>query len=245
MGTSLKLNDRPGERRLYRSVADAIEVEIHAGTYPPGSKLPTERDLSAKIGVSRTTVREALIALEIAGLIRIRMGAGVFVNKLETPQVRHGNDTETDAEQEGAGPFALIDARLMIEPEIAANAAQRRTDADLVALQEAIDRMVAEYRNNADHESGDRDFHLAMAKASGNMFLSGVVSDLFHQTELTLWSIFQNWIRQPHHRLKWIEDHKEVLAAVKAQDRRKARAAMRRHLQNVDATLKRAPISAD
>lgn len=93
-------------RRLYRQIADQIEALIAAGEFAPGDRLPPERDLAAKLGVSRATVREAMIALELAGLVDIRIGSGIYV--VETQKAAAPKDDP------GPGPFELIDARRAI-----------------------------------------------------------------------------------------------------------------------------------
>ena len=231
--------DELGERRLYRRVASIIEARINSGEFPDGSKLPTERDLSAALGVSRTIVREALIALEIAGLIRIRMGAGVFVT---SPRGRGDWAVAKVAAIDDAGPFEIIDARLGVEPEVAANAASRHTESHIRRLESAIGIMIEEHRANVPREEGDKQFHLVLAEASGNAVLTHLVAELWELNQDTLWEIFQEWVRQPRLRLVWIEDHKRILETVRQGDRRKARAAMRQHLRNVERSLKDSPI---
>ena len=106
-------------QRLYQQVADSIRKQIQSGAMPAGSRLPSEKLLAQQLGVSRPTVREAMIALEIAGLVEIRTGSGSYVRQRDTiaaPSV----DT-------GPGPIELLNARILIEGEIAAEAAQRAT----------------------------------------------------------------------------------------------------------------------
>ena len=108
-------------RRLYQQVAERIKHQIQAGSISAGERLPAEKDLALQLGVSRPIVREALIALEIAGLVEIRTGSGTYIRdrgKLLFPMV--------DA---GPGPFELLHARLLIEGEVAAEAAIRRPSA--------------------------------------------------------------------------------------------------------------------
>ena len=229
-----------GERRLYRKVATLIEARIKSGEFVDGSKLPTERDLSASFGVSRAIIREALIALEIAGLVRIRMGSGVFVT---SPKVIEEDLDLTPIDE--VGPFELTDARLNIEPEVAANAATRRTPEHIRQLEAAIEVMIEEHRTNAPHEKGDRQFHLILAEASGNTIVTHLVAELWKLNQNTLWEIFLEWVRQPRLRLVWIEDHRRIVDAVRRGDRRKARAEMRRHLQNIQEALKSVPIGTD
>src|SRR5437868_13875859 len=110
-------------RRLYRQIADQLRALIERGEFAVGSRLPPERDLAVQLGVSRPSVREALIALEIQGLVEVRVGAGIFVAQAERPPTVPIN--------EGQGPFELLRARWLIEGEIAALAAREATKADL------------------------------------------------------------------------------------------------------------------
>ena len=231
-----------GERRLYRRVADVIEARIRSGEFPEGSRLPTERELSAALGVSRTVLREALIALEISGLIKIRMGSGVFVTAVKKPAGLPASDLSPI---EDAGPFEIIDARMGVEPEVAANAASRRTPNHILRLEAAIEVLIEEHRNNAARQEGDKQFHLALADASGNAILAHLVSELWQLNQSVLWDIYREWVRQPRLRLLWIEDHQRILEAIRRGDRRKARAAMRQHLRNVEQSLKEVPIGTE
>src|SRR2546427_8312532 len=107
-------------RRLYRQIADQIRTLIRSGEFPPGSRLPPERDLAKQLGVSRPSVREALIALEVEGLVEVRIGSGIYVQR--SAAARNGD--EASAVHAEAGPFELLRARQVIESECAALAAK-------------------------------------------------------------------------------------------------------------------------
>ena len=113
-------------KRLYRQIADQIAGLIAKGEFPNGSRLPAERELASKLGVSRASLREAIISLEIAGLVEVRVGTGIFV------KARTGSGS--DAHDAGPGPFELLNARKLIEGEIAALAAKRATAPDIDGL---------------------------------------------------------------------------------------------------------------
>ncbi len=104
-------------RRLYRQIADQIRTLIAAGEFAAGARLPPERDLARQLGVSRPSVREALIALEVEGLVEVRIGSGIYVLGA------NGRAQEASVEAE-AGPFELLRARYFIESECAAQAAK-------------------------------------------------------------------------------------------------------------------------
>ena len=106
-------------QRLYQQVASRIEDLIAGGKIGAGKRLPAEKELARQLGVSRPTIREAMIALEIAGLVEVRTGSGIYVSK-QTP-------SPTVIIDSGPGPFELLNARLLIEGEIAANVAVQAT----------------------------------------------------------------------------------------------------------------------
>src|SRR5690606_37467655 len=117
-------------RRLYQDIASQLKALVDAGELRPGERLPTERELCAKLAVSRTAVREALIALELAGIVDVRTGQGVFVR-----------DRASRAPEPAAGtfsPFEILESRLVVEPEAAALGAERRTAAQLRSIGDAF-----------------------------------------------------------------------------------------------------------
>src|SRR5512140_1280365 len=121
-------------RRLYRQIADQIAALIEKGEYGPGERLPPERDLARQLGVSRPSVREALIALEVEGYVEVRVGSGVYVLAQVAPH-------RAQALPADSGPFELIKARWLIEGECAALAAKAATRVQVRAMEEALDQM--------------------------------------------------------------------------------------------------------
>src|SRR5215218_8540447 len=161
-------------RRLYRQIADQIAALIERGEYGPGARLPPERDLAKQLGVSRPSVREALIALEVEGYVEVRIGSGVYV-----AGPRAGEPPA--ALPADSGPFELIRARWLIEAECAALAAKSATRAQIRAIEEALDGMDAERERGVVPLAADRQFHLRIAEASGNSALALVVKTLWDQ----------------------------------------------------------------
>src|SRR5687768_10108718 len=153
-------------QRLYRQIAEQLRSLITGGEFPPGSRLPAERDLAKQLGVSRPSVREALIALEVEGWVEVRTGSGVYV--LDRTGRPNGNPKIPATEW---GPLELIRARRVVEGEIAFLAAGHAKRKDVKAIREAIAAM----REDADREvpplDGDRAFHTAIAAACGNVVL--------------------------------------------------------------------------
>ena len=211
-------------RRLYRQIADQIAQLIESGEFLPGTRLPAERELATSLGVSRASVREAIISLEIAGLVEVRVGTGIFV----TSPAR----ASAIGEDAGPGPFELLQARKLIEGEIAALAAAKASAEDLDALQECVARMEAHVDDFAVREASDRDFHLHIAKATQNGSLELVIQNLWDQ-RAELWRRTQRHFHTAELAHKTIRDHAAILAAIAARDGDGAREAMHRHLTRV------------
>ncbi len=217
-------------RRLYRQIADQIAGLIGNGEFARGSRLPAERELATLLGVSRTSVREALISLEIGGLVDVRVGAGVFVTA--------GTTSANMSDDKGPGPFELLNARMLVEGEVAALAATNATADDLEALKQTIMRMTAHVDDFAIREETDMDFHLRVAKATGNGSLEMVVEGLWNQ-RAELWGRMQQHFHTEALARRTIHDHAAILAALVAKDPDAAREAMHRHLSRVVREFKR------
>jgi DNA-binding FadR family transcriptional regulator len=209
--------------RLYRQIAGQISSLIDRGEFPVGSRLPPERELAKALGVSRTSVREAILALEIEGRVEVRVGTGIFVAAPAEPHDQEG----------GPGPFDLIEARKLIEGETVARAA-RTADAELVRrLRETIAEMRAADDDAEARDGADRAFHQLIADASGNSALALTVSTLWEQRKGGLWRGIEGRFHTLTLRAASLEDHEAIVDCLEKHDARGARAAMRRHLERV------------
>ena len=212
------------QKRLYRQIADQLAQLIAQGEFPAGARLPAERELAASFGVSRASVREAIISLEMSGLVEVRVGTGIFV----VPQGR-AVEAATDA---GPGPFELLAARKLVEGEIAALAARNATAEDAAMLRRSVERLEAKLDDFAAREAEDRDFHLLLAKATHNGSLELVVLGLWNQ-RAEMWGRLQRHFHTDDLARRTIRDHSAIAGAVEAHDANAARAAMHRHLARV------------
>lgn len=217
-------------RRLYRQIADQIAQLIASGEFLPGARLPAERELATSLGVSRASVREAIISLEMGGLVEVRVGSGIFVTTPATAPPSAG-----DA---GPGPFELLQARKLIEGEIAAMAAAMAGPPDLDHLRQCIERMQAHIDDFGVREASDREFHLGIARATGNGSLELAVEGLWQQ-RAELWGRLQQHFHTPDLARRTIRDHVAILEAIAARDPDAARAAMHRHLSRVAREFQR------
>lgn len=212
------------DRRLFQDIADRIVALIRDGAFPPGSRLPGERELSERFGVSRVTIREAEIALQAAGWIRIKTGAGVFV--LGGPEGASGDLPKVSA-------FELTEARSLFEGEAAALAATTIGEGDLEKLEELLAVMGS---NDADEEAinqADRDFHMTIASASGNQAIIYMIQSLWRlRTELPEVRASHAAVCQQDGSARDAE-HREILDALRDRDASGARLAMRRHFNRL------------
>jgi len=212
-------------RRLYEQVADQIGALIRAGEFAPGRRLPAERDLAKSLRVSRPVVREAMIALEIGGLIEVRTGAGAFVRDQPLAPATPINT--------GHSPSDILSARMLIEGEAAALAAARATPLDRAALAAKHDEMIAEHGAGRDWRGADLGFHAAIARASGNAALTAVVERLWQEQHAPVFSLLSERVRLRDNWAATVRGHADVLAAIRASKRKEARDAMRAHLTQV------------
>jgi DNA-binding FadR family transcriptional regulator len=222
-------------QRLYRHVADQIGSLIHAGEFRDGDRLPPERELAKQLGVSRPVVREAMIALEIAGLVDVRGGAGAFVKRARAD----ASSLLAAAADPGPGPFDLIAARQLLEGEIAFTAAAQVTPANLQSLTEAIDQMRADIEAGRDTRQSDRLFHLRVAELTGNAVLSGLVDGLWAHMLAPMFDVLGRHAGLRGEDRMTIADHERIVEALGRGDPAAARAAMRAHLAHVEEILMR------
>ena len=219
--------------RLYRIIADQIATRIRSGEFVEGDRLPSERELAERLGVSRPSIREALIALEIQGFVYVRVGTGVFVQDTRAA----GATTEPIASPDGndIGPFDLLDTRLMIEPECAALTAQQATQAQIDAI-EAAHRAMSVTTFPSSH---DRAFHDAIGAGCGNAALAATVSHVWDLTEGS--AIYRRLDGHFVNAQVWETAHQEhtrIVAAIRARDPIRARHAMRNHIESILARLR-------
>jgi GntR family transcriptional repressor for pyruvate dehydrogenase complex len=212
-------------RRLYRQIADQIAALIDRGEYAAGSRLPPERDLAKQLGVSRPSVREALIALEVQGYVEVRVGSGVYVLGPRAAAA-------AAALPEDSGPFELIRARSLVEAECAALAAKNATRAQVRAIEEALDDMEAARARGVMPLAADRQFHQRIAEASGNSALVMVVRTLWDQRTGPLFLQLEHHFDTPALWNHAIREHRQIVAAIARHDAAAARSAMRRHMNH-------------
>jgi DNA-binding FadR family transcriptional regulator len=220
MRADMRAADHGG--KLYRRIVQAIVADIASGAYPVGSRLPAERDLTERFGVSRPTIREAMIALEMQGLVEARKGSGVFVLASTTAEPERELDI---------GAFEIIEARRLLEGEVAAVAATEIDESQLAVLRGLLVEMEQEDTTAA--EEADRRFHIAIAEATGNAVIISAVTefwDMRFQSPLAREVLAKAGSLGTENRLS---EHGRILRALEARSPVDARNAMRDHLARV------------
>lgn len=218
--------------RLYRQIADQIADLIARGEFRVGDRLPSERELATLLGVSRTSVREAIICLEIAGLVDVRVGSGIFVR-------RRAAASEPVAADDEPGPFELLEARALVEGEIAARAARCVRKRDLAPLTDALERMRTGGEDFASRDAADHAFHMGIAQATGNAALVAVVARLWRGRAHPMWRRMEVHMHTPALYQTTLRDHAAIVTALAEHDADGARQAMHRHLARVAREFQR------
>lgn len=217
-------------QRLYRQIADQLRSLIAGGEFCAGGRLPAERDLAKQLGVSRPSVREALIALEIEGIIDVRTGSGIYVRPSEA--INGAATTRPPAADPGEwGPLELMRARELVEGEVAALAARNARRAHIAAIAGALAQMREEAGAGVVPRSGDDAFHTAVAQACGNEVLRDTVRGYWNARSGPLFERLGDYFENPASWSAALVEHDAVLEAIRRHDPTSARVAMQAHLK--------------
>src|SRR6202051_134222 len=212
--------------RLFEQIVQRVEDSILRGQLKPGDQLPAERDLAQRFGVSRTAVREAVKTLREKGLVEAYSGRGTFVTNGTSQAIRQSLDLMIRINRQ-EGPANLAELRFVLEPEIAALAAERIEEQLLSTMREAVAVMDRSLRDPEAYVEADLDFHLALAEAAGNPLILSLLDSIVGPLRAQRSRIFN-----VGHGTRRAEFHpKMILAAVEQRDSEGARARTRAHLQ--------------
>ena len=226
----------PGVDRTYQRLAAQIHALVVQGEFQAGDRLPSERALAERFVVSRTSVREAIIALELQGVVEVRGGSGIYV----TASAAQAPRPPAFMPATGPGPFELLRARALIESEIAYEAAKSRQDADLDRIFAALSDMRDHMDDKVANEAADRQFHLHIAASTGNTVLLQMVTAMWDHAKTPVWAKIDEHFHTGAMRLASQEDHERIFNALLGRDPDGARAAMRAHLERVIAEFTQA-----
>lgn len=214
-------------RRLYQQIADQIRELIERGGFEPGTRLPPERDLAQQLGVSRPSLREALIALDVEGRVEVRSNSGVFVSAAPPGPAAAMRRTAAM----GESPSQLMEARSVIEGEVVVLACARTTAAQIERLRQLLQAMGADIERRRARVDLDREFHLTLAEMSGNAVLAQMVGELFDERHSPISAKISSRFENTRTWKIALQEHEAILKAIEARDPIAAQAAMRAHLQ--------------
>lgn len=223
------MNDAAEEpARLYQGLVRSLLKDLSTGQYVVGTRLPAERELAAAYRVSRPTVREAMIALEVQGFVEVRVGAGAYVRKLPKTEAMSGFNISA---------FELTEARLMFEGEAAALAATQVTDADIAEIERLVQEIARENSDPQGTEQADRAFHLAIARATHNRAIHDAIERLWQLRATSPEAALLHEKARTANVKPVVDEHAAILQALRNRDPAAARAAMRLHLSQVIESL--------
>ncbi|MEQ1495104.1 MAG: FadR/GntR family transcriptional regulator [Novosphingobium sp.] len=214
--------------RLYQDLARNLLEELASGRYPVGARLPAERELAVSYAVSRPTVREAIIALEVQGLVEVKVGSGAYVRRLPGKGDLPGFNITA---------FELTEARLLFEGEAAALAATQATDEELAQIEGLVDAIARENLQADGAERSDREFHLTIARATRNTAIFDAIEHLWDLRSTSPEAALLHEKARTANIKPVVDEHRAVLTALRARDPNAARAAMRAHLAQVIDSL--------
>jgi GntR family transcriptional repressor for pyruvate dehydrogenase complex len=219
--------------KLSEQVAEQIQEWILADSLKPGDKLPPERELAERIGVSRAVVREAIGALSIQGLVKVKPGCGTYVQALNVQDAAASIELYLKLRQTPQSFRDIYEVRSMLEVEAAGLAAHRATEADRAALESALDDMVAHHDDPGRYVASDLAFHASLVAATHNELFSVLFGPLASRMQ----EIVQISFREPGAVSGGLTHHRNILESIEQRDPERARQAMRDHLKHAQALV--------
>ena len=212
--------------KLYIQIHNQIRDAILDGTFKPGDKLPSEKELCQMFNVSRVPVREALCALELNGLVDSNQGQGVYVKSVNS--VTNDWIQETD-------PQDIIQARLLLEPEIARCAALNISEVEKERMRAIVETFRKEAENGVYSAQTDRDFHMSIARASGNHMFFVICDMVWKAMEQRMWSlILSRTVTAEENRKQHFEEHMQIAEAILSGDADLAFRSMKAHMSDLE-----------
>lgn len=227
--------------KVYIRVVKQIEELIRNGKLRPGDRLPPEKILAKRLGISRPSVREAIVALGILGLVETRGGKGNFVKNVVSASFLDQGFRNLEEEE---SPFELLQARKIIEGEIAGYAARTAQKEDVRRIREALDKMrsIVQVPSSPEkfeqHVKLDLEFHLNIVRATHNAVLFRMVTQLFENLKEDLWTSLKkrSWTI-PGILQRYLIEHEQILRAIEDRQSYRARKSMHKHLTGVEKDL--------
>ncbi|WP_245597691.1 FCD domain-containing protein [Psychromonas aquimarina] len=220
-------------KRPYQELGMILRRKLTNGEYKIGERLPPERNIAEDLDVGRTVVREAIIMLELENLVEVRKGSGVYI--INIPDKSQSREIISNDE---AGPFEMLQARQLLESNIAEFAAIQVIPGDISKLRAALEVERQELASGSCECTGDKQFHLCIAEATQNSVLVDMLKHSWDARENSpMWQKLHTRIIDQAYRDEWFDDHVQILAAMQRKDPIGAKHAMWQHLENVKQRL--------
>lgn len=219
------------QTKTYAEIVEQISRLIEQGELQPGERLPAERTLSASLNIGRQSLREALSVLEAAGLIEVRHGIGTFVRQDALSNL----PSITKDDPRLHNPFELLEARRVIEPELAALSAKRATEDELAEMAMALTALQTNLIAGRHEFELDRHVHLAFARGAHNDILYRTMLEITEQMSMHMWTRLKEKSLEVHGRSeKYHNEHGVIFQAIQQRDAKGAAQAMLTHLKNIE-----------
>lgn len=221
--------------RLYRQISNLIIECIKSGDFKAGEPLPSERELAKQIEVSRSTIREAFIALEMTGWIEIRVGNGVYVSN-PLPQTESKKEITINHTEKDETEFSLRDllkARQSFETMIAELAARNATGEQCAELQEIMKDLIKRKDNDENFLREDKRFHLLISEMTGNEVLHNMMEHLWDMRQSTRFILMESHYANIDLPKSMNIDHQQIVKAILERNPKEAARCMHEHLQHV------------
>jgi len=217
---------------------EQIKELIEEGKLKSGDRLPTEQELAEQFGTSRPSVREALSALEILGITERRVGKGNFVNFNKDNLSSSDYEQEIGELEQEESPFKLLEARKVLEVEIAGLASQKVSQEDIFDIETVLNKMREAVGNIPKMMEIDREFHINIARAAHNNFLFSMMLNMNNLLKERLWiNIKEKTWSLPGYSEKYLKEHSDIVEAIKSKNEKSARKAMYFHLAGVEEDM--------
>jgi GntR family transcriptional repressor for pyruvate dehydrogenase complex len=221
-------------------VIEKIKAAIRNGDLKPGDRIPSHDELCKRWGISRTTIREALNKLESVGILTKYQGRGTYINDITPENMISSADFGTLLDRSGV--LQLLEARKLVETAIVGLSAQRRTEAELVALGELLEELEQANRenNHVHYSKADHEFHLYISKISKNQFLEVMMRNISEPLAIQQMEVIS--LKQDD-QVRISEEsqqfHRKIFAAIQEGDTEKARQSMELHLESIERFMQK------
>jgi len=222
--------------RIYEKIADHIKQQILDGKLKPGDKLPSDKELCQHYSVGRSTIREALSALKIMGLIESRQGEGSTICKVDPEDVKMPDFSGFLLSDQSI--LELMEARKLLEISNAEVAASRRTDEDLMKFQQILNRMQVHLLNEEESKKEDMLFHHTIAEATHNTIMVKLLETISEQMDKAMREIRRAGFLNPASAQRLLAEHTAIYQAIKDQDAEKAQQSMKSHLEYFESEIR-------